>query len=125
MRAITEATADVLNYGCNPRATPALRKDNVAEEKRRHGQPHQEHSDYALTVSETGATREGPDREAGHERRHSRDPPLDPVSAFEKISSHPHEAHEERADSCHQEQIADQHDVVYRLYCRAHAVLLA
>src|SRR6267143_717654 len=116
MRAITEAAPDVLDYGCNARAPPALRENNVAEEKRRHRQGHQEDSDYTLAVSEAGATREGPDRKAGHEGRHSGDPPLDAVSAFEKICSHPHEAHEEGADSRHQQQIADQHDVVYGLY---------
>ena len=101
MRAITEAAADVLDYGCDARAPPALRKNNVAEEKRRHRQRHQEHSDYTLTVGEAGAPGEGPDREAGHERGHSRDPPLDAVSAFEKIRSDPHEAHEEGTDPCH------------------------
>ena len=116
MRAITEAAPDVLDYGCNARAPPALRENNVAEEKRRHRQRHQENSDDALAVCEAGPTREGPDREAGHERGHSRDPPLDAVSAFEKIRADPHEAHEEGADACHQEQIADQHDVVYGLY---------
>ena len=101
MRAITEAAADVLDYGCNARASPALRKNNVAKEKGGHGQGHQKHSDHALPVGETGAPREGPDREAGHERGHSRDPPLDAISAFEKVRSDPHKAHEKGADSRH------------------------
>src|SRR2546425_9409288 len=116
MRAITEAAADVLDYGGDARAPPTLGEDNVAEEKRRHRQGHQENSDYALAVGEAGPTREGPDREAGHEGSHSRNPPLDAVSAFEKIRSDPHEAHEEGADPGHQEQVADQHDVIYGLY---------
>src|SRR6266496_4698793 len=116
MRAITEAAADVLDYGCNARAPPALRENNVAEEKRRHRQRHQENSDDALAVGEAGPTREGPAREAGHERGHSSDPPLDTVSAFQKIRSNPHEAHEEGADTRHQKQITDQHYVVYGLY---------
>src|SRR6266511_4083789 len=102
MRAITGAAADVFDYGGDSRAPPALCKNNVAEEKRRHRQEHQEYSDDAFAVGEAGPTREGPDREAGHERGHSRDPPLDAVSAFEKIRADPHEAHEEGADPRHQ-----------------------
>ena len=116
MRAVTEAAADVLDHGCHARAPPGLRENNVAEEKRRHSQRHQENSDYALAVGEAGPTREGPNRKAGHEGGHSRDPPLDAVSAFEKIRSNPHEAHEEGPDPRHQKQVADQHDVVYGLY---------
>src|SRR2546422_11418572 len=116
MRAITEAAPDVLDYGCNARAPPALRKNNVAEEKRRHRQGHQENSNHSLAVGKAGPSRERPDREAGHEGGHSRDPPLDAVSAFEKIRADPHEAHEEGADPRHQQQITDQHDVVYGLY---------
>ena len=101
MRAITEAAADVFDYGGDARAPPALRKNKVAEEKRGHRQRQEEHPDHALTVGETGAAREGPDREAGHERGHSGDPPLDAIPAFEKVRSHPHEAHEEGADPCH------------------------
>ena len=115
MRAITEAAADVLDYGGNARAPPALGKNDVTEEKRRNREKHKEHADYALSISKAGATRKSPNREAGHERGHSSDPPLNAVSTFEKIRSDPHEAHEEGANSRHQKQIADQHDVVYGL----------
>src|SRR5258705_241414 len=116
MGAIAEAAADVLDYSGDARAPPGLRENNVAKERCRHRQRHQENSDYPLAVGETGAAREGPDREAGHEGSHSRNPPLDAVPTFEKIRADPHEAHEEGADPCHQEQVADQHDVVYGLY---------
>src|SRR5438552_4181672 len=101
MRAIAKAASDVFDYGCDTRTPPNLRKENVAEEERGYRQRRQENADSALAVGESGSPGKGPDRKPGHERGHSRYPPFDAVSAFEKIRSHTHETHEERADPRH------------------------
>ena len=112
MRATTEAAADIFDYGCDTRAPPALRENKVPEEKRGHRQRQEEHPNHALAVGEAGAAGEGPDRKAGHERCHSRNPPLHPVSAFQEISSYTHESHEVGADAGHQQQVTDKHNVI-------------
>src|SRR5215216_6815036 len=112
MRAFSEATANVFNDGADPRASPCLGIENVAEEKRRHREKHEEHADHAVPVRKTCSACEGPNRKTGHERGHARDPPLDAIAALQKVSADAHEAHEVSADSGHQQQVTDKHNVI-------------
>jgi hypothetical protein len=65
-----------------------------------------------LSIREARSARECPNRKAGHERRHSCDPPLDAIAALQKIRADTHESHEVGADASHQQQVTDKHNVI-------------
>ena len=43
---------------------------------------------------------------------HARNPPLDAIAAFQEVRADSHEAHEVSADTGHQQEVTDKHNVI-------------
>jgi hypothetical protein len=104
-RPLVVAVDEVLHYGADPGPPPARGEQVVAEQERARVADVEQDRHEALAIGETRGAREGPGREAAHERGEPRGQPMDPVSSLEVVRRPAVETHGVEADPQHQQHV--------------------